>query len=161
MCTKTGIKDEYQNWDQACVPGGPGGVPPASCDRHRRHGRACEVHAVGVGLKLVYILKDYGLMADKFTFILLSNSHALLPHPPPAPSFHKPPQNSSPLFCNFLYNSFIIIQHVRLANKLCKQPGAHVPPPLLCFLPSSYLLTTSCKGKIIYSAISNDFYAFS
>ena len=27
MCTKTGIKDEYQNWDQAWVPGGPGGVP--------------------------------------------------------------------------------------------------------------------------------------
>ena len=53
VCTKTGIKDEYQNWDQACVPGGPGGVPPASCDQHRRHGRACEVRAVGAGLKLV------------------------------------------------------------------------------------------------------------
>ena len=82
------------------------------------------------------------------------------PHPPPAPSCHKPPQNSSPLFCNFLDNSFIIIQHVRLANKVCKQPWAHVPhhhPPLLCFLPSSYLLTRSCKGEIIYSAISNDF----
>ena len=25
---ETGIKDEYQNWDQACVPGGPGGMPP-------------------------------------------------------------------------------------------------------------------------------------
>ena len=25
LCTKTGIKDEYQNWDQACVPGGPAG----------------------------------------------------------------------------------------------------------------------------------------
>ena len=72
MCKRTGIKDEYQNWDEACVPGGPGGVPPASCDQHRRHGRACEVRAVGAGLKLVYILKDYRLMADKFAFILLS-----------------------------------------------------------------------------------------
>ena len=55
MCKKTGIKHEYQNWDEACVPGGPGGVPPASCDRHRRHGRACEVRAVGAGLKLVKV----------------------------------------------------------------------------------------------------------
>ena len=62
MCKKTGIKDVYQNWDEACVPGGPGGVPPASCDRHQRHGRACEVRAVGAGLKLVNIMgtnKDY------------------------------------------------------------------------------------------------------
>ena len=28
-------------------------MPPASCDRHQRHGRACEVRAVGAGLKLV------------------------------------------------------------------------------------------------------------
>ena len=54
MCTGTGIQHEYQNWDQACVPGGPGGVPPASCDWHRRHGRACKVRAVGAGLKLVF-----------------------------------------------------------------------------------------------------------
>ena len=57
MCKKTGIKDVYQNWDEACVPGGPGGVPPASCDQHRRHGRACEVRAVGAGLKLVLYIK--------------------------------------------------------------------------------------------------------
>ena len=71
MCTKTeiktGIKHEYQNWDQACVPGGPGGVPPASCDPHRRHGRACEVRAVGAGLKLVYIEWDnvFRLLMDE------------------------------------------------------------------------------------------------
>ena len=35
------------------------------------------------------------------------------PHPPPAPSFHKPPQNSSPLFCKFLDNIFIIIQSLQ------------------------------------------------
>ena len=28
-------------------------VPLASCDQHRRHRQACEVHAVGAGLKLV------------------------------------------------------------------------------------------------------------
>ena len=30
-------------------------MPPASCDQHRRHGRACKVRAVGAGLKLVFI----------------------------------------------------------------------------------------------------------
>ena len=67
MHKKTGIKDVYQNWDEACVPGGPGGVPSASCDRHRRHGRACEVRAVGAGLKLVYIEwhKDFNLLMRK------------------------------------------------------------------------------------------------
>ena len=57
MCKKSGIKYVYQNWDEACVPGGPGGVPLASCDQHRRHGRACEVRAVGAGLKLVLYIK--------------------------------------------------------------------------------------------------------
>ena len=57
MCKKTAIKHVYQNWDEACVPEGPGGVPPASCDRHQRHGRACEVRAVGAGLKLVLYIK--------------------------------------------------------------------------------------------------------
>ena len=38
MCKKTGIQDVYQNWDEACIPGGPGGVPLASCDQHQRHG---------------------------------------------------------------------------------------------------------------------------
>ena len=55
MFNKTGIKHVYQNWDRACVPGGPGGVPLASCDWHWRHSQACEVRAVGAGLKLVYI----------------------------------------------------------------------------------------------------------
>ena len=67
LCTKTGIKHEYQNWDQACVPGGPGGVPPAGCDRHWRHGQAREVCAIGVGLKLVYI-------QDMHSHLLLHNS---------------------------------------------------------------------------------------
>ena len=31
-------------------------MPPASCDQHRRHGRACEVRAIGAGLKLVYLI---------------------------------------------------------------------------------------------------------
>ena len=77
MCKKTGIKHVYQNWDEACIPGGPGGVPPASCDRHRRHGRACEVRAVGAGLKLVYIkaqclLRIYVIdhVSDHCVFIL-------------------------------------------------------------------------------------------
>jgi hypothetical protein len=28
MVMKTGIGHAYQNWDWACVPGGPGGVAP-------------------------------------------------------------------------------------------------------------------------------------
>ena len=57
MYKKTGIKDVYQNWDEACVPGGPGGMPLASCDQHQRHSQACEVCAVGAGLKLVLYIK--------------------------------------------------------------------------------------------------------
>ena len=92
MCKKTGIKDVYQNWDEACVPGGPGGVPPASCDQHRRHGQACEVRAVGAGLKLV--LKDYGLMADKFAFYLTKQFTHSSPIPSSCPIF---PQTTTKL----------------------------------------------------------------
>ena len=58
MYKGTEIKHVYRNWDERCVLGGPGGLPPASCDRHWRHAQACEGCAIGAGLKLVYILKD-------------------------------------------------------------------------------------------------------
>ena len=43
-------------------------MPPASCDQHRRHGRACEVRAVGAGLKLV----NYEHKKDREALYLMS-----------------------------------------------------------------------------------------
>ena len=106
MSTSTGIKHVYQGVQGACprqAVTGTGGTAERS-----------ECRAVGAGLKLVYILKDYGLMADKFAFYLTKQFTRSSPtHPPPAPSFHKPPQNSSLLFCKFLDSIFIIMQSLQ------------------------------------------------
>ena len=66
-----GMKHVYWNWDQRCVPGGPGGLPPASCDPCQRNGRVqwapCRRHGskahedwshdvlVGVSLRFVQL----------------------------------------------------------------------------------------------------------
>ena len=135
---KTGIKHEYQNWDQACVPGGPGGVPLASCDQHWRHGRACEVRAVGAGLKLVSIYyikvqrhricKDQLIILHKQTIVSQGAVFA---------------ENSSK---HHMVTTCIIFLFHNTSH--------------WCFLPPSDLPTTYCHGKTIYSAAFNDFHSF-
>ena len=94
MCTRTGIRYVYRTGIKHVHLGVQGACPQQAVTGTGGMARACEGRAVGAGLKLVYILKDYGLMADKFAFYLTKQFTRSSPTPSSFPIF---PQTTTKL----------------------------------------------------------------